>query len=94
MLSSISIPQLLIILAIVVLIFGTKKIANLGRDLGEGVKGVREGFGGDLGDAAEEIGRAKKSLEELRDRVNGLEASDLDSSRSLDSGEWRSVDYE
>ena len=91
-LSGISVTQLLIVLAIVILIFGTKKIATLGKDLGEGVKGVREGFGGDLGDAAEEIGRAKKSLEELRDRVNGLEASDLDSSVPSTTGEWRSVD--
>lgn len=64
MFSSISLPQLGIILLIVILIFGTKKLRGLGEDIGGGIAGVREGFGGDLGDAAEEIGRAKKSFEE------------------------------
>lgn len=41
MLSGISWPQLLIILAIVLAIFGTKKIRNLGSDLGSVVKGFR-----------------------------------------------------
>ncbi|HEX7047275.1 MAG TPA: Sec-independent protein translocase subunit TatA [Gammaproteobacteria bacterium] len=37
----ISIWQLLIILAIVVLIFGTKRLKNIGSDLGGAVKGFR-----------------------------------------------------
>jgi len=37
----ISIWQLLIVLAIVVLLFGTKKLKNLGSDLGGAVKGFR-----------------------------------------------------
>ena len=37
----ISIWQLLIILAIIVLIFGTKRIRNLGGDLGSFVKGFK-----------------------------------------------------
>ncbi len=41
MLSGISWPQLLIILVIVLAIFGTKKIRNLGTDLGSVVKGFR-----------------------------------------------------
>ena len=41
MLSGISWPQLLIVLAIVLAIFGTKKIRNLGSDLGSVVKGFR-----------------------------------------------------
>jgi len=36
--------ELLIILAIVLLIFGSKRIKNLGWDLGEAFKGMREGF--------------------------------------------------
>lgn len=70
MLSSISLPQLGIILLIVILIFGTRKLRTLGEDVGGGIQGIREGFGGDLGDAAEEIGRAKKSLEDVQDRYN------------------------
>lgn len=41
MLSGISWPQLLIILVIVLAIFGTKKIRNLGTDLGSVIKGFR-----------------------------------------------------
>ena len=40
-LGGISIWQLLIILAIVVMVFGTKKLRNLGTDLGGAVKGFR-----------------------------------------------------
>ncbi len=36
-----SIPQLLIVLAIVVLIFGAKRLRNLGGDLGAAVKGFK-----------------------------------------------------
>jgi sec-independent protein translocase protein TatA len=38
----ISIWQLLIILAIVLLLFGAKRLRNLGGDLGEAVKGFRK----------------------------------------------------
>ena len=38
----ISIWQLLIVLGIVVLVFGTKKIRNLGGDLGSAVKGFKD----------------------------------------------------
>ncbi|GAB3284880.1 Sec-independent protein translocase subunit TatA [Parahaliea aestuarii] len=37
----ISIWQLLIILAIVIMLFGTKRLRNLGSDLGSAVKGFR-----------------------------------------------------
>lgn len=42
MLSGISIWQLLIILVIIALIFGTKKLRNIGGDLGGAVKGFKE----------------------------------------------------
>lgn len=38
----ISIWQLLIVLAIVIMIFGTKKLKTLGSDLGSAVKGFRQ----------------------------------------------------
>lgn len=41
MLSNISPWQLLIVLAIVIMIFGTKKLRNLGSDLGSAVKGFK-----------------------------------------------------
>ena len=42
MLGGISIWQLLIILLIVVLLFGTKKLKSLGGDLGSAVKGFKK----------------------------------------------------
>lgn len=42
MFSGISIWQLLIVLAIIVLIFGTKKLKNMGSDLGGAVKGFKD----------------------------------------------------
>ena len=42
MLGGISIWQLLIVLGIIILIFGTKKLRNMGGDLGSAVKGFKE----------------------------------------------------
>lgn len=41
-LGGISIWQLLIILAIVVMLFGTKRLRGMGSDLGEAIKGFRK----------------------------------------------------
>jgi sec-independent protein translocase protein TatA len=41
-----SITHLVILLVIVVLIFGTKKLSNMGKDLGEAVKGFKDGVAG------------------------------------------------
>ncbi|MEP7062660.1 MAG: Sec-independent protein translocase subunit TatA [Betaproteobacteria bacterium] len=48
---SMSIWHWLIVLAVVVMIFGTKKLRNVGQDLGGAVKGFKEGMK-DEGDAA------------------------------------------
>lgn len=37
-----SIPHLLVVLAIAVLVFGTKRLRNLGEDLGGAIKGFRK----------------------------------------------------
>ncbi len=39
-----STAHILILLIIVVLIFGTKKLANVGKDLGSAVKGFKDGM--------------------------------------------------
>ncbi len=44
MLGGISIWQLLIILLIVIMLFGTKKLKNVGGDLGEAIKGFKKGL--------------------------------------------------
>ena len=40
-----SIWHWLIVLVIVVLVFGTKRLKNVGKDVGEAVKGFKEGMG-------------------------------------------------
>jgi sec-independent protein translocase protein TatA len=55
-----SIWHWLIVLVVVVLIFGTKKLRNIGQDLGGAVKGFKEGIKGaeDEADAAKAAGEA------------------------------------
>ena len=43
-LGGVSLWKLIIVLVIVVLIFGTKKLKNIGQDLGGAVKGFKEGM--------------------------------------------------
>jgi len=43
----ISLPELLIVLVIVVLIFGTKRLKSIGSDLGGAIKGFRSATAGD-----------------------------------------------
>lgn len=54
-----SVPQLLIILVIVVLIFGAKRLKNLGGDLGSAVKGFKQ--------AVKEDENGEKTAAELED---------------------------
>lgn len=44
MLQGISIWQLLILLAIVILVFGTKRLKGVGSDLGGAIRGFRKGL--------------------------------------------------
>lgn len=47
-------PQLLIILAIVVLLFGTKRLRGLGGDLGAAIKSFKKSVSDDNKDSAED----------------------------------------
>ena len=47
----ISIWQLIILLVIVVLVFGTKRLRNMGGDLGAAIKGFRKGMEDDKSDS-------------------------------------------
>lgn len=67
-----SIWQILIVLLIVVLVFGTKKFRNIGEDLGEGIKGFKKGLKDEedtvknIEEAAEEVvQKAANSAEEV-----------------------------
>lgn len=57
---SFSIWHWLIVLLIVVMVFGTKKLKGLGSDLGGAVKGFKDGMkdGGSSAQAADEAGKA------------------------------------
>ncbi len=60
----ISIWQLLILLAVVILIFGTKKLKNVGGDLGSAIKGfksaVKDGDA-DKADAQQKVEQAEET---------------------------------
>jgi sec-independent protein translocase protein TatA len=47
MMGSFSIWHWLIVLVVVVLVFGTKKLGNVGGDLGKAVKGFKDGIKGE-----------------------------------------------
>lgn len=44
---SLSIWHWLIVLVVVVLVFGTKKLGNVGKDVGSAVRGFKDGMKGD-----------------------------------------------
>jgi sec-independent protein translocase protein TatA len=63
---SFSIWHWLIVLLVIVLIFGTKKLRNMGEDLGSAVKGFKQGMkdGGQPADAAADAAQvAAKKLD-------------------------------
>lgn len=62
---SFSIWHWLVVLAIVVLVFGTKKLRNLGSDLGGAVKGFKDGM-----KEATDAPVTKESVEADRTRVS------------------------
>ena len=51
MFGKIGIPELLVVLAVALLIFGPKKIGELGKGLGEGIRGFKSAVKGDDLDA-------------------------------------------
>lgn len=61
----IGIWQLVIILVIILLVFGTKKLKNLGGDLGGAIKGFKNAM--DEGDKPEDSTQAKISEEDEGD---------------------------
>ena len=64
----ISIWRLLIVLAIVILLFGTKKLKNIGSDLGGAVKGFK-GAMKDAQDAAKDKDDSPEKIEKADDSV-------------------------
>lgn len=64
-LGGISIWQLLIILAIIVMLFGTSRLRNIGPDLGSAIKGFRDSMGKDK--AESESAAANKATRDESD---------------------------
>ena len=65
---SFSIWHWLIVLLVIILIFGTKKLRNIGSDLGGAVKGFKEGMRSD-DDAAKQIQEGGQTIEgEVKDK--------------------------
>ena len=60
-LGGISIWQLLIILVIVALIFGTKRLRNIGGDLGGAIKGFKKALGDDAEQKEDVMDEAKEA---------------------------------
>ncbi len=71
----ISMWQLLILLVIVVLVFGTKRLRNMGGDLGAAVKGFRKGME-DTKDDIEEALEPDQISSEKREKATAEEARD------------------
>ena len=68
---SFSIWHLVIVLVIVLLIFGTKKLRNLGSDLGGAVKGFKDGVKGSEAEPKkpDELARSGSTIEgEIKDK--------------------------
>ena len=61
----ISIWQLLIVLVIVLLLFGTKRLRNLGGDLGNAIKGFKKSVNEDEKKAESEPERLEKADEKV-----------------------------
>ena len=54
-------PELIIILAIVLLLFGGKKLPELSRSLGQAMRELRKGISGDLNETKKDDTKPKSS---------------------------------
>jgi len=70
----ISIPQLLIILLIVALLFGTKKLRGIGSDLGSALKGFKNAMKDDGPDSGQEDDKGQANMIEGELSENGKHA--------------------
>ena len=76
-------PELLIILAVALLIFGPKNLPKLGSALGRTVKNLREGMGGGKQEleeevAEEEVAEEEKPVRKKKKKASGSEAAETD----------------
>ena len=76
MIGGISVTQLVILLVIVMLVFGTKRLRNIGSDLGSAVKGFRKGIEDEPeGSEPEKIATAEKTSADPQNKKENVTAS-------------------
>ena len=73
--SGISVWQLLIVLLIVILIFGTKRMKNIGGDLGGAIKSFRKGM--------TEADKAKDELSEIEQEFTDSSSEDTSEEKTI-----------
>ena len=71
-----SIWHWIVVLVIVMLVFGTKKLRNIGTDLGSAVRGFKDGVKESSADKPAEGSAAQQSARELSGRTIDAEAKD------------------
>lgn len=73
-----SVPELLIILAIVVLLFGAKKIPDLAKGLGSGIKNFKKAVKDDEDDVAQNTANKEDSTsKEVENKQNIKESANI-----------------
>lgn len=71
---SFSVWHWLIVLVVVMLVFGTKKLGNMGSDLGKAVKGFKDGIKGEEDTAAQEVSSSKLAHAAAKDAAQTVNA--------------------
>ncbi|MDO4290596.1 MAG: twin-arginine translocase TatA/TatE family subunit [Eggerthellaceae bacterium] len=80
------VPELVVILIIVLLIFGPKNLPKLGNAIGKGIKGLRKG----MEDGESETKKDADAEEAVVEKVEKLEAADVDNG-PIEEGEPKRV---
>lgn len=74
-----SITQLIIVLAIVILLFGTKKLKNMGGDMGSAINSFKKAMKGGASDADKEL---DSKLEDKKDSVVNADVTSKDKNQA------------
>lgn len=81
------VPELLIILAVALLIFGPKNLPKLGSALGRTVKSLRDGMGGGTKKEIEDLDDEEEEVEEKPVRKKKAAATRKTAAKAADSDE-------